>query len=340
MRSGRWAPVARLAMPTAAHANVASRRLGFAPRGAATARHLARGPLCPDEGRRLRTRRCRWPCGASEGDRSFQDLARELEDLDNSGLHSFLQRHRDRVTLEFLNWLSESSHSNGHLWSLGGRLLAAREGLEPVSHECLRDAVGQQVEEKLGPASSELFMKQSAPLTVEGLQAMERQARELESLTQEARRRSVTQIVGRKRLNDGNMTSVSGLDVADRILDVLVELDSSADLNAALVDAITPADAEKEPQAQRHRGTAGGLDDHVPEGVDEGSSPDTGGGSDTQEFLSTTPFQLLRVIDSRLAQMACEDGDGAAEKKLERLRELRTGVIKNLENAMGTRAVE
>lgn len=75
-----------------------------------------------------------------------QELLAELRALDSAELAAWVAAHRERLSLPFLSWLSEEElgaaadrpEEQQALWELGSRLMALREGLDPVGNEVLQ----------------------------------------------------------------------------------------------------------------------------------------------------------------------------------------------------------
>lgn len=293
----------------------------------------------------------------------FQDLVNHLVSLDTPSLASWARDNRDHITLDLLGYIADKEqmsttkkYDNEHnrLWTLGSTLMAAREGLEPMNAEQLLEELRLAAEETATQqaestrvtstqqnnnkqASSSAFptvVKQTAELGLspEGMALLHQQAVALESIVGISRARSLTEVIGRKKIetqkeqqNILNMTAQ--VDVANRILEVLVGIPDRQERAALLGDAFTPPPGDMVQIKQQ----------------DDDDDDD-----EEEEQVYTSPLRLLQAIDLMLARVDEESyysgessGEeynygGGTEGTRVVLEELRDDVVKYWEMANNT----
>ncbi|KAK9838003.1 hypothetical protein WJX74_009416 [Apatococcus lobatus] len=202
---------------------------------------------------------------------------------------------------------------------LCGQLVAACEGLEPVSHEELQqeiEAAAAEAARELQAAaaaaepeqhgcaasvpaedqthvqrslqrSQELGLTQLARqnaqqvLTAEGAAAQELEVAELHDAVEAAKDHSLAEVIGRRRLELGQLQEADMAAAAseNRILDVLMATHDAADRRDLLQDAFTPP-----------------------------SDTDFQATTSEEEFLFTTPFRLVQIIRARIKAVQRPEG--------------------------------
>ncbi|PSC70751.1 hypothetical protein C2E20_5944 [Micractinium conductrix] len=133
--------------------------------------------------------------------------------------------------------------------------------------------------------SSSVAATAALGLSPEGLSLFQQQAAALEAVVGTSRARSLTEVIGRARVQEG--AQVQGLAEADaalRILDVLLSVTERDERAAMLPDAFTPP------------GSTAGVDE------------DAAYFSPEEEQLYTTPLRLLQAIDLYLSHLAGSGG--------------------------------
>jgi hypothetical protein len=190
--------------------------------------------------------------------------------------------------------------------------MALREGLDPVGMEQLQQELAAAAaasacaaaESTGGSGSSGALAVAPGPglatavgrtaelgLSAQGLALLQQQAAALEAVVGTARAKSLTEIIGRKRVDSPlEAHRLLASDAAGRILEVLLSIETREDRAAMLPDAFAPPDV-------------------LGEGDESGYT--SGSGAEDDDELYTTPLQLLQAIDLQLARS--RQGGGAAE---------------------------
>jgi hypothetical protein len=250
----------------------------------------------------------------------------------------------------------KDANERHRLWTLGSTLMAVREGLEPMNAEQLREELRlaaedtadiqaestqvtttQQNNNNTNQASSAFptVVKQTAELGLsrEGMALLNQQAVALESIVSTSRARSLTEVIGRKKIetqeeqrNILNMTAQ--VDVANRILEVLVGIPYRQERAALLGDAFTPP-----------------AEDMVQREQQEEEEDD----NEEEEQVYTSPFRLLQAIDFMLARVDEDSYFGGSSESTDKngeeynyggtrlvLEELRDDVVKYWEMTNNT----
>jgi hypothetical protein len=266
------------------------------PRGAQPAAPRCRAPRRPAAAR------------AAAAPPRHVELLAELCALDAAALTAWAADNRARLSLDFLGWVAERGEAEGEggaaeraaLDALGGRLMALREGFEPASAAALQAGFARaaaEAAERRGaddgaaaggdlPALAPAARAAAAALGLgpAALVAVQAQAEALEAVVGASRARSLTEVLGRARVDaPGQAARLAGADAAGRILEVLLGVEGRAARAALLPDAFAPP--------------AEGVGDAFGE----------------EEQLSTTSLRLLQAVDLWLARL---EGGGAAAGRL------------------------
>ncbi|GMH43300.1 hypothetical protein BSKO_11222 [Bryopsis sp. KO-2023] len=288
-------------------------------------------------------------------DQHYRGLLAELLACPHDDLPNLLQERDVCSSLHFLNWLAEheidvNGDEKAEIAALGGKLVAVREGLDPVPIEDVEREMQRQLMDKEAQSESLVPSQRKTsllPLTKAGFAFIQKQVQKLEVENKDARGRSTTAVIGRKKTNGTDQQP--DLDVADRILDVLMSMEGSEEMKAALVDAFTPD--EPPPPLNLDFSRASLLED-----IQNGTPPseidvddilrkisldqnhngnNVGADSSEQEEdaemeqLSTTPLQLLMAVNSRMK----ESPELMGVTLDDRLVELRTEILLHLKES-------
>lgn len=170
--------------------------------------------------------------------------------------------------------------------------LAAEQSADSQA-ESTQVTTTQQNNNSTNQASSAFLtvVKQTAELGLspEGMALLHQQAVALESIVSTSRAHSLTEVIGRKKIetqeeqqNILNMTAQ--IDVANRILEVLVGIPDRQERAALLGDAFTPP---PEDMVQR----------------EQQEEEDDDNDNEEEEQVYTSPFRLLQAIDLMLARV-------------------------------------
>ncbi|BDA48378.1 hypothetical protein COCOBI_12-0560 [Coccomyxa sp. Obi] len=252
--------------------------------------------------RRRRTTRSRaiyQQCSRATGkDRSVSAAAQqnyegrlgELLVLNSDQLREKAAGSTSALDLEFLLWLASreeaaTGEEKERLGALAGQLTALREGLEPLPVEALKEESTQLTQTEL-PHQQGLVQlgvrwraltkdSAAAALSLEAAQLAERQVSELGAGVRGSRASSAVELMGRKRLGEGESPPLGPADPAARILEALLAVQDERERLQLLPSAFEPppeSDALSED----------------PEG---------------DEQLHTTPARLLQAIDFALSRL-------------------------------------
>jgi hypothetical protein len=243
-----------------------------------------------------------------------QGLLATLRGMGEDELASWAAAHKEQLSLGFMGCVADQAAAaegadRRRLWELGSRLMALREGLTPVGMErlqreltCAATAARDQAEPRgaapgggggggHGAALAAVVQHTAAlGLSAEGMALFQQQAAALEAVVGVSRARSLTEVLGRKRVGSpAEARGVLAADAAGRILEVLLSIPARGDRAAMLPDAFTPP--------------------HDSSDSDGGGG---GSGAEEEEELHTTPLQLLQAVDLWLARAQGEGAGGEA----------------------------
>ncbi|KAL6766155.1 hypothetical protein ACKKBG_A34920 [Auxenochlorella protothecoides x Auxenochlorella symbiontica] len=229
----------------------------------------------------------------------YQDLLHELVELSDEQLEAWSHSHADRISFHFLKWLATEPHGplEDAADTLGARLTLLQIASSHVEPTALPAPVSK---DELADEDKAHPVRLGAPprglaLSPEAFAALQAQAEAFGSQLGIKRAQAVLEILGRKIL-DGGQGGYSGPSDAERILDVLLEVEEREERRHLAADACSPA------------------------------PPTTPVPADEEDVVSTTPMALLQAVAAALK--ACQ-GDAARDSSVEagRLRELQADLI-------------
>eukprot|EP01023_Acetabularia_acetabulum_P024210 TRINITY_DN2342_c2_g1_i2.p1 TRINITY_DN2342_c2_g1~~TRINITY_DN2342_c2_g1_i2.p1 ORF type:complete len:289 (+),score=9.53 TRINITY_DN2342_c2_g1_i2:83-949(+) len=196
-------------------------------------------------------------------ERIYQETTNKLLTYNTAELRKVVAEKTISISLGYLTWLSKQE--DRALEKLGGELMQIRGELE----ECQYNLISQKIQ--LEEALTKIPQTgQQLEITKKYFLQIQQKADELSDTIRKSKQISTVQIIGRKQLqSQDDINQITSLSVAERILQVLLQIDDKDVRVSTIKEACTPPSAQELSQDSE-------IED--------------------EEFLFATPLQLLQSI--------------------------------------------